>query len=98
MLKEYFGIAIEKKKTTSKEEKAKEDHDNADVVVISALPEILDGHSPDVSRLPEFLKSLREKVDWSNEKRCFVTIAECLAEFYGVLDDEDDEDDDRKRS
>ena len=93
MLKEYFGIAIEKKKTTSKEEKAKEDHDNADVVVISALPEILDGHSPDVSRLPEFLKSLREKVDWSNEKRCFVTIAECLAEFYGVLDDEDDEDD-----
>ena len=52
-------------------------------VLISALPEILDGHVPDVSRLPEFVKSLHAKVDWSNEKQCFVTVAECLAEPTG---------------
>ena len=104
MLKEYFCIAIEKKKSmptptptpttkdASTSSSVDDDHDN--VVVISALPEILDGHSPDVSRLPDFVKSLREKVDWSNEKRCFVTIAECLAEFYGVLDDDENDDDD----
>ena len=93
MLKEYFGIEIEKKakELTSVEKNVDNGFAKDEDVLISALPEILDGHVPDVSRLPEFVKSLHAKVDWSNEKQCFVTVAECLAEFYGVLDEEEEE-------
>ena len=92
MLKEYFGIEIEKEaKELTSVEKNVDNGAKEEDVLISALPEILDGHVPDVSRLPEFVKSLHAKVDWSNEKQCFVTVAECLAEFYGVLDDDDEE-------
>ena len=92
MLKEYFGIEIEKEaKELTSVEKNVDNGAKEEDVLISALPEILDGHVPDVSRLPEFVKSLHAKVDWSNEKQCFVAVAECLAEFYGVLDDDDDE-------
>ena len=93
MLKEYFGIEIEKEaKELTSVEKNVDNGAKEEDVLISALPEILDGHVPDVSRLPEFVKSLHAKVDWSNEKQCFVAVAECLAEFYGVLDDDDDDD------
>ena len=92
MLKEYFGIEIEKEaKELTSVEKNVDNGAKEEDVLISALPEILDGHVPDVSRLPEFVKSLHAKVDWSNEKQCFVAVAECLAEFYGVLDDDDDD-------
>ena len=86
MLKEYFGITIEKivSSSSNDNESTKGEED----VVISTLPEILDGHSPDLSRLPEFVDSLCSKVDWSTEKRCFETIAQSLADFYGVLDDD----------
>ena len=99
MLKEYFGIEIEKKaKELTSVEKNVDNGAKEEDVLISALPEILDGHVPDVSRLPEFVKSLHAKVDWSNEKQCFVAVAECLAEFYGVLDDDDDEEEDNNNN
>ena len=61
MLKEYFGITIEKivSSSSNDNESTKGEED----VVISTLPEILDGHSPDLSRLPEFVDSLCSKVD-----------------------------------
>ncbi|XP_020110363.1 DNA mismatch repair protein MLH1-like [Ananas comosus] len=48
------------------------------------LPVILDQHTPDMDRLPEFLLSLGNDVDWENEKECFQTVSAVLGNFYAV--------------
>ncbi|KAJ0977302.1 hypothetical protein J5N97_012776 [Dioscorea zingiberensis] len=48
------------------------------------LPVILEQHTPDMDRVPEFLLSLGNNVDWDNEKECFQTISASLANFYAI--------------
>ena len=36
-----------------------------------ALPELVEGHAPDLSRLPEFFLALAQDVEWEEEKPCF---------------------------
>ncbi|XP_072981652.1 DNA mismatch repair protein MLH1 isoform X1 [Typha angustifolia] len=51
---------------------------------LTRLPVILDQHTPDMDRLPEFLLSLANDVDWENEKECFETVSAVLGNFYAV--------------
>ena len=43
---------------------------------LTALPQLVDGHVPDLARLPGFVLSLARDVDWAEEKPCFRTLAE----------------------
>ncbi|KAL9229052.1 hypothetical protein vseg_004568 [Gypsophila vaccaria] len=51
---------------------------------LSRLPVILDQYTPDMDRVPEFVLSLGNDVDWEDEKKCFQTIAAALANFYAM--------------
>ena len=46
---------------------------------LTALPQLVDGHVPDLARLPGFVLSLARDVDWAEEKPCFRTLAEARA-------------------
>ncbi|XP_078180194.1 MUTL-homolog 1 isoform X1 [Carex rostrata] len=48
------------------------------------LPVILDQYIPDMDRIPEFLLSLANDVDWDDERECFQTISAVLANFYAI--------------
>ncbi|XP_078433528.1 MUTL-homolog 1 isoform X1 [Wolffia australiana] len=48
------------------------------------LPVILDQYNPDMDRVPEFLLSLGNDVEWDEEKACFRTIAAALGNFYAM--------------
>ncbi|KAI3489915.1 hypothetical protein L1887_45946 [Cichorium endivia] len=51
---------------------------------LSRLPVILDHHTPDMDRAPEFLLCLGNDVAWNDEKVCFQTIAAALGNFYAM--------------
>ncbi|XP_028801610.1 DNA mismatch repair protein MLH1 [Neltuma alba] len=51
---------------------------------LSRLPVILDQYTPDMDRLPEFVLSLGNDVDWNDEKKMFQTIAATLGDFYAM--------------
>ncbi|KAK9758148.1 hypothetical protein RND81_01G210700 [Saponaria officinalis] len=51
---------------------------------LSRLPVILDQYTPDMDRVPEFVLSLGNDVDWEDEKKCFQTISAALANFYAM--------------
>lgn len=51
---------------------------------ISGLPHMLDGYAPEIGKLPDFILSLAEDVDWSDEKECFRTCARALGRFFSV--------------
>nr|XP_043616694.1 DNA mismatch repair protein MLH1 isoform X2 [Erigeron canadensis] len=51
---------------------------------LSRLPVILDQHTPDMDRLPEFVLCLGNDVLWDDEKICFQTIAAALGNFYAM--------------
>lgn len=51
---------------------------------LSRLPVILDQYSPDMDRIPEFVLSLGNDVDWEDEKNCFQTIAAAVGNFYAI--------------
>lgn len=51
---------------------------------LSRLPVILDQHTPDMDRAPEFLLCLGNDVTWNDEKICFQTIAAALGNFYAM--------------
>ncbi|KAK1433376.1 hypothetical protein QVD17_10286 [Tagetes erecta] len=51
---------------------------------LSRLPVILDQHTPDMDRVPEFALCLGNDVVWNDEKICFQTIAAALANFYAM--------------
>ena len=50
-----------------------------------ALPELVEGHAPDLSRLPEFFLALAQDVEWGEEKPCFRSVAREIAAFYADL-------------
>lgn len=41
-----------------------------------SLPAIIDHYVPDLDRLPGFILRLALEVDWSDEKRCFASLAQ----------------------
>lgn len=43
---------------------------------LSALPQLIEGHCPDVDRLPYFVLQLARDVDWEDEKACFRGLAQ----------------------
>ncbi|RKO85788.1 DNA mismatch repair protein [Blyttiomyces helicus] len=49
-----------------------------------ALPVLLKGYMPNVSKLPRFLLRLKSEVSWETEQQCFETFCRELAEFYAV--------------
>lgn len=51
---------------------------------LSRLPVILDQYTPDMDRIPEFVLSLGNDVDWEVEKNCFQTIAAAVGNFYAM--------------
>ncbi|KAK9820973.1 hypothetical protein WJX81_004838 [Elliptochloris bilobata] len=51
---------------------------------LTALPQLVNGHVPDLARLPGFVLSLARDVDWAEEKPCFRTLAEALSDFYCI--------------
>ncbi|KAI3767573.1 hypothetical protein L2E82_17796 [Cichorium intybus] len=51
---------------------------------LSRLPVILDHHTPDMDRAPEFLLCMGNDVAWNDEKVCFQTIAAALGNFYAM--------------
>eukprot|EP00249_Psilotum_nudum_P013294 c24267_g1_i1 orf=344-2536(-) len=51
---------------------------------ICTIPLILDQYTPDMDRLPQFVLSLGNCVDWDTEKECFETFAAALADFYAL--------------
>eukprot|EP00934_Nitzschia_sp_Nitz4_P007464 Nitzschia sp. Nitz4//scaffold25_size161228//152328//154790//NITZ4_002457-RA/size161228-processed-gene-0.199-mRNA-1//-1//CDS//3329544667//7454//frame0 len=71
MLKDYFSIQVEKT------------IDN--VTVLSGLPILLEGHSPEPHGLGIFLLRLATQVDWSAERPCFHGISRELGNFYAGL-------------
>ncbi|KAF8025495.1 hypothetical protein BT93_F2360 [Corymbia citriodora subsp. variegata] len=48
------------------------------------LPVILDQHTPDMDRLPEFVLCLGNDVDWEDEKNCLQGISAALGNFYAM--------------
>ncbi|KAK9066815.1 hypothetical protein SSX86_014138 [Deinandra increscens subsp. villosa] len=51
---------------------------------LSRLPVILDQHTPDMDRVPEFALCLGNDVVWNDERICFQTIAAALGNFYAM--------------
>ncbi|KAL1311806.1 hypothetical protein AAFC00_001886 [Neodothiora populina] len=47
-----------------------------------AIPLLLKGYMPSMSKLPSFLLRLGPHVDWDNEKKCFESFLRELAAFY----------------
>jgi DNA mismatch repair protein MLH1 len=54
-------------------------------VLLTHLPRLLDGHTPQLIYLPDFIVALAYDVDWSTERECFHTVAQALAAFYAQL-------------
>ncbi|KAL0034722.1 hypothetical protein WJX77_003881 [Trebouxia sp. C0004] len=51
---------------------------------LAALPQLIEGHCPDLDRLPHFVLQLARDVDWEDEKQCFKGLAQVLAELYHI--------------
>ena len=45
---------------------------------LTALPQLIEGHCPDLKRLPSFVLQLARDVDWEDEKQCFKGLAQVL--------------------
>ena len=44
--------------------------------LLAGLPQLIEGHCPDLGRLPHFVLHLARDVDWENEKECFRGVAQ----------------------
>jgi DNA mismatch repair protein MLH1 len=51
---------------------------------LTGIPAIINGYTPDLSRIAYFLLGLGNYVDWTNEKACFHDVAKELSEFYAI--------------
>ncbi|KAK9813170.1 hypothetical protein WJX72_010077 [[Myrmecia] bisecta] len=51
---------------------------------LTSLPQLIDAYCPDLDRLPQFVMRMARDVDWDDEKACFRSIAQVLADFYKV--------------
>jgi DNA mismatch repair protein MLH1 len=76
MLREYFALDIA--------EAAADGATAADSAVLRSLPVLLEGHTPDLVCLPEFLLHLGNATDWDTEKGCFADVARHLGQFYAM--------------
>ena len=45
---------------------------------LTALPQLIEGHCPDLNRLPSFVLQLARDVDWEDEKQCFRGLAQVM--------------------
>ena len=70
MLQEYFSLHI------------CADPDVEGGVALHTLPELVPGHVPDASALPELLLRLAGQPCWTQEKPCFSDVADTLARCY----------------
>lgn len=55
---------------------------------VSGLPQLIEGHCPDLDRLPYFVLQLARDVDWEEEKACFRGLAQvssCYCMATGML-------------
>jgi DNA mismatch repair protein MLH1 len=71
MLEEYFSVVIE--------------IDDEDKIMLTGLPVLLEGYTPQTHALPMFLLRLATEVDWSEEIPCFQGVCRELASFYAEL-------------
>ncbi|XP_068656516.1 DNA mismatch repair protein MLH1 isoform X2 [Aristolochia californica] len=51
---------------------------------LAKLPVILDQYTPDMDRVPEFVLSLGNDVNWKDEKECFQSVSAALGNFYAM--------------
>eukprot|EP00536_Pseudo-nitzschia_multiseries_P008313 jgi/Psemu1/257081/estExt_Genewise1Plus.C_2100002 len=80
MLEEYFSIRIET-----------DGDDTTGEAILTGLPVLLDGHSPQPHGLPIFLLRLATQVDWTREKHCFHGVCTELGNFYAMLPSDPDD-------
>lgn len=70
MLNEYFSIKFAQ---------------NNEALMLTGLPILLEGHSPQPHALPLFLYRLATTVDWKDEQRCFDGICRELGAYYAEV-------------
>jgi DNA mismatch repair protein MLH1 len=84
MLKEYFSIgftsALPSSSTSSDGDGG--EHQDPRAVHLTHLPRLLDHYRPLMTRLPDFLLSLAYDVCWTEEKACFRSVAQVIANFF----------------
>ncbi|KAL3806421.1 hypothetical protein ACHAXA_002667 [Cyclostephanos tholiformis] len=80
MLEEYFGIKLEMIKVYNSRQKKQ-----VESLRVTALPILLEGHSPQPHGLPLFLLRLATEVNWTEEQACFKGVCTELASFYSEL-------------
>lgn len=51
---------------------------------LHSLPLVLDQYTPDMDRLPRFVWTLANDVDWDEEKECFESLAASIGDFYAL--------------
>ncbi|VEU45332.1 unnamed protein product [Pseudo-nitzschia multistriata] len=102
MLEEYFSIRIELQPSIGGNDMKSDDnkdgksdpcdydhrHENAGNAILTGLPVLLDGHSPQPHALPIFLLRLATQVDWTREKHCFHGVCKEIGNFYAMLPSE----------
>jgi DNA mismatch repair protein MLH1 len=69
MLAEYFSIILERE---------------GEVVWLTSLPVLLEGHEPSPGGLSVFLLRLATEVEWTQERSCFEGICRELGSYYAV--------------
>ncbi|KAG7347267.1 dienelactone hydrolase family protein [Nitzschia inconspicua] len=85
MLHDYFSIRIEE----MERDEVNANIDNTVDAILTGLPVLLDGHSPQPHGLPIFLLRLANQVDYSEELPCFYGICQELGNYYSMLPTED---------
>ncbi|XP_022932100.1 DNA mismatch repair protein MLH1 isoform X1 [Cucurbita moschata] len=51
---------------------------------LARLPVVLDQYTPDMDRVPEFVLSLANDIDWEDEKNCIQSISAAIGNFYAM--------------
>ena len=73
MLREYFSIMIDSQDSGT---------ESTAGGLLSGIPDIIEGYTPNPIHLPKFLLNLVELTSWTEEKECFQSISRILASFY----------------
>lgn len=77
MLDEYFSIRFAIR--------ADPDRGGEESLMLTALPILLEGHSPPPHALPVFLLRLATEVNWTEERSCFGGVCTELGSFYSEV-------------
>jgi DNA mismatch repair protein MLH1 len=78
MLLEYFAIKLEMKQDPGSQS-------DEQVLMLSGLPIILEGHAPSPHGLPTFLHRLATETDWTEERPCFEGVCTELGRYYAEI-------------